>query len=212
VTRPRANAEAGFTLVELLVAFAIAALVLAAATAAFQTASRVLEFGLDTAAAQETARWGLERMTREIRGAGYGHPTCPPPPGEVSLIYCFDAVGNPTATSITLQNDLNGNAAIDAPAGPCDPTAVTEQVRYQLVGTDLLRSENPANPACNAVVASGIAGLTFTYLDANGNPIANPGAAPANIRSVIVAMSVTSNNGSTEQTVVMRDQVRIRNR
>jgi prepilin-type N-terminal cleavage/methylation domain-containing protein len=225
VTRPRADAEAGFTLVELLVAFAIAALVLAAATAAFQSASRVLEFGLDTAAAQDTARWGLERMTREIRGAGYGHPTCPPPPPGTSLIHCFDAVSNPTATSITLQNDFNGNNALDAPPPPppgeaCDHTAVTEQVRYQFDAPsgELRRSTDPNNPdpnnrACDAVVADGIVNNPideplFTYLDANGDPTATP----SNIRSVVVTLRVASNNGGTEQRVVMRDQVRIRNR
>jgi hypothetical protein len=91
---------------------------------------------------------------------------------------------------------------------------VTEQVRYQFVAAarELRRSTNPNDPACEAVVADGIVNITLAYLNANGNPIANPGATPADIRTVVVAMSVTSNNGGTEQTVVMRDQVRIRNR
>jgi prepilin-type N-terminal cleavage/methylation domain-containing protein len=216
VTRPRADAQAGFTFVELLVAFAIAALVLAAAaTSAFQSATRVLEFGIDTATAQDTARWGLERMTREIRGAGYGHPTCPPPPEGTAPIYCFDAVSNPTPTSITLQNDFNGNNLLDAPVGTCNQAAVTEQVRYQFDAPsgELRRSTDPNNPACDAVVAGGIANNPvneplFTYLDANGQPT----AIPSSIRSVVVTIRVASNNGGTEQRVVMRDQVRIRNR
>jgi type II secretory pathway component PulJ len=212
VTRPRA--AAGFTLVELLIAFAVAALVLAGATSAFQVATKILEFGVDQAAAQETARWALERMAREIRGAGYGHPTCPPAPPATSLTYCFDAVGDPTATSITLQNDFNANELLDAPVGACDPAAVTEQVRYRFlvpVG-ELRRSTDPDNPDCDTVVASGVANLSLVYLDANGNPLANPAASPSNIRSVVVTIHVASENGATEQTVVMRDQVRVRNR
>jgi Tfp pilus assembly protein PilW len=195
--------EAGFTLAELLVAFAVAALVLAGATTAFLAGTRVLEFGVDQAAAQQTARAALERMGREIRWAGYGHANA------VTAVYAFTAIANPTTTSLTLQNDLNGSQAIEAPTGACDPTALTEQVRYQLVGTDLMRSEKPANAACDVVLASGITGLTFLYFDSAG--VATTDA--ASIRSVQITMNATSQNGGTsERTIAMRDRVRVRNR
>jgi type II secretory pathway component PulJ len=209
MARPRR--EGGFTLVEVLIGFFLAALVLAGATSAFDVATRVLQFGIDQAAAQQTTRWALERMAREIRGAGYGHPTCPPAPPATALTYGFDAVSNPTATSITLQNDFNANCALDPPA-TCDPTAVTEQVRYQFdrPSRELRRS---TNPTCTAVVASGIVNgpdePLFTYLDADGKESA---ATPSAIRSVVVTIKVASENGGTEQAVMMRDQVRVRNR
>jgi Tfp pilus assembly protein PilW len=201
MTGPRLDTEAGFSLAELLVAFAVSALVLAGATTAFRAGSTVLEFGVDQAAAQQTARVAIQRVAREIRWAGYGHP-------DATGAYPFTAIAaGQTATSLTLQNDFNGNLAIDAPAG-CDPTAVTEQVRYRLVGTDLMRSDDPANAACDVAVASGITGLTFLYFDGTGAATANA----ADIRTVLVTMNVTSQNGATERTVVMRDEIRIRNR
>jgi Tfp pilus assembly protein PilW len=203
MTGPRLDTEAGFTLAELLVGFAVLTLVLAGATTAFQAGTRVLEFGVDQAAAQQTARAALQRVAREIRWAGYGHPD--PATGN----YNFTAIAaGQTATSLTLQNDFNGNGTADAPAGACDPTAVTELVRYQLDGTDLRRSENPGNAACDVILASGITGLMFDYFDGAGTATADPAA----IRSVRITMNVASQNGATERTVVMRDEIRIRNR
>jgi type II secretory pathway component PulJ len=203
MTGPRFDAEAGFSLAELLVAFAVVALVLAGATTAFQAGTRVLEFGVDQAAAQQAARAALQRVSREIRWAGYGHPN------PVTGNYNFTAIAaGQTAQSLTLQNDFNGNGNADPPAGACDATAVTEQVRYRLDGTDLRRSENPGDPACDVILASGIAGLTFQYLDGTGVETADP----AQIRTVVITMRVTSQNGATERAVVMRDEIRLRNR
>jgi type II secretory pathway component PulJ len=202
MTGPRSDREAGFTLADLLVGFAIAALVLGGATTAFLAGTRVLEFGLDQAAAQQTARAALERLAREIRWAGYGHAN------PLTGSYDFTAITAQTATSLILQNDFDGDGVLDAPPGPCDPTAVTELARYRLLGTDLMRSENPDDPACDVVVASGITGLTFLYSDSAGHVTTDPAA----IRSVDVTMNVTSHNGATERTIAMRDQVRIRNR
>jgi Tfp pilus assembly protein PilW len=202
MTGPRAEAEAGFTFAELLIAFAVAAIVLAGAMTAFQVGTRALEFGVGQAAAQQTARAALERMATEIRWAGYGHEN------PDTATYGFTAIANQTPTGLTLQNDFNGNGVIDAPAGPCDATAVTEQVQYQLLGTDLMRSDNPNDPDCNVAVASGITGLTFRYFNSARQPPENPAA----IRTVDITMKVTAQDGPTQRTIVMRDQIRFRNR
>lgn len=192
--------QAGFTLVELLIAFAVALLVLAGASAAFRAGASVLEFGLDQAGAQATARWAVERMIQEIRAAG-ADPTA-------GATYNFDAIASPTGTSLILQSDLNGNGVLDPPVGTCDPTAVAERVRYELVGTELRRSTNPTDPACDAAVATGVLGLAFQYFDAAGSTTADPSL----IRAVGVTVQVASENGATERAVVLRDQVRLRNR
>jgi Tfp pilus assembly protein PilW len=202
MTGPRLDAEAGFTLAELLVGFAVLTLVLAGATTAFQAGTTVLEFGVDQAAAQQAGRVALQQLTREIRWAGYGHPNA------VTGNYDFTAIAaGQTATSLILQNDFDGSGAINALAG-CNPTAVTEKVRYQLNGTNLMRSDNPDDAACDVVVAGGITNLAFGYFDGSGAATADP----ASIRSVVVTMNVTSQNGASERTVVMRDEIRIRNR
>jgi hypothetical protein len=141
-------------------------------------------------------------VIEQIRGAGYD-PTASPP------TYNFDAIANPTATSLALQSDFNGNGALDAPSGACDPTAVAEQVGYRLVGTELRRSTDPVANSCEAVVVSGVSNLSFTYLDADGNTAASASA----IRTVVVSLTASSEGGgSATRATAVTDRVRLRNR
>lgn len=190
----------GFTLVELLVALVVAVLVAAAASTAFQLGTRTLLAAAAQTEAQQNARWALERMISEIRGAGYD-PTGRPP------AYTFDPIVGATPTSLTIQSDFNGNGILDPP-GACDPTAVTERVAYRLSGTQLLRATDPPANACESVVVSGVTALRFTYLDADGNPAATPAA----IRTVVVTVTVRAEGAQGPGTVAMTDRVRLRNR
>ncbi len=191
--------QGGFTLVELLVGLAVAGLVLAAAGLMLQLGLATVQAGTGQADAQQNARWALERMVREIRGAGYD-PTAKPP------AYNFDAVVSPAPTSLTLQSDFDGNGVVDA-QGACDPSAPAERVAYRLVGTQLRRSTDPPANTCEDVVVGGVSGLSFTYLDADGNPTAVGQA----VRTVVVAVTVTSTVGGA-RSVAMADRVRLRNR
>jgi type IV pilus assembly protein PilW len=194
------NRSAGFTLVELLVALAMAAFVLAAAGVAFRLGAQTLRGGADQADAQQSARWALERMVQEIRGAGYD-------PTATGTTYNFDAVTGQSATSVSLQNDLNGNALIDAP-GACDANAITERVAYRLVGTQLRRSTDPPNNTCEAAIIGNVTALDFTYLDADGTATATA----ANVRTIVIAMTVSSETGGSGRRVSVTDRVRLRNR
>lgn len=199
--RNRPRRAAGFTLVELLVALALTAFVLAAAGVAFQIGATTIRGGSDQADAQQNARWALERIVRDLRNAGYD-------PKATGGTNNFDAFLNPTATSLTIQTDHNGNGFLDAPVG-CDPTALTERVRYRLNGQQLLRSTDPLNNTCEAAIIGGVTNLAFTYRDQNGNITATA----ADIRSVTVTLTVQSQSGGTKpRSVTLTDQVRIRNR
>lgn len=199
------RSQEGLTAIELMVACALAAIVLAAATLAFQVGQTTTLTTADKAEAQQKARWGIERMVQEIRQAGLDPcqtPRCATAPPH------FDAITNQGPATLTIQRDFNGNGLIDAPAGACDPTAVTEKVRYQLTGNQLFRSTNPANAACDTPAVSGVTALSFTYLDEAGNPTATASA----IRTVVVSVTTRSENGGSEQSIAMADRVRIRNR
>ena len=199
------RSQAGFTTIELLVAIAISAIVLGAAVLAFQSGQTTTLSAMDQAEAQQKARWGLERIVHEIRGAGLDpcqQPLCATAPPH------FDAITNQGPTMLTIQNDFNGNGLIDAPAGACDPTAVTERVQYRLANNQLFRSTDPANAACDVPVVSRVTALNFTYLDEAGNITPNASA----IRTVVVAVTVESENGGSERSVMMTDRARIRNR
>ena len=199
------RSQEGLTTLELMVACALATIVLAAATLAFQVGQTTTLTTTDQAEAQQKARWGLERMVQEIRQAGLDPcqtPRCATAPPH------FDAITDQGPATLTIQNDFNGNGQIDAPVGPCDPTAVTERVRYQLTGNQLFRSTDPANAACDAPAVSGVTALSFTYLDENGNVTATASA----IRTVVVSVTTRSENSGPVRSIAMADRVRIRNR
>lgn len=244
--------QRGFTLAELLVAIAILALVMGGVLTLLMRGNESYLTGSNQAEAQASARAALERMTLDIREAGYGPRTdgvCALPlPGG-----CFNAVINHTATSFTLQMDWDGLPA--PPANPiqnppvracvsytwgagdgfCPAGTVSrgEQVTYTVVGGNLCRQESaipvvPPDPLCPAgfvslvtsvqqAQAGGAAQVFFTYLDANGTPIA-PGATPELIRTIWVQMRVGVQNqppaiwraGAVQ--VTMSDRIRLRNR
>ncbi len=197
--RPFRLGDAGFTLAELLAAMTVGVLVLLAGGFAFQVASGTLVRGSDQAEAQQNARWALERLSQEIRQAGYDPRATPP-------TFNFTAVSAPTSTSVILQNDFNGNGLLDAP-GACDPSSTTERVSYRLVGTELRRSTDPPANACDAVVVGGVQQLTFSYFDMSGNPTTDP----AQVRSVEMVVRLRPETGS-QPVVTLTDRVRLRNR
>jgi prepilin-type N-terminal cleavage/methylation domain-containing protein len=68
------NAEAGFTLVEVLSALAILALAMTAVFATFTTQQKSFTVQSRVAEMQQNLRQGVEHMMRDIRLAGYGVP------------------------------------------------------------------------------------------------------------------------------------------
>ncbi len=197
LVRPR---EAGFTLVELLVALVMAGVVLAGAGVAFQMASVTARGGTDQAQAQQNARAAIARMIQEIRGAGYD------PTGKAPA-YNFTAIANQGAQTLQLQNDLNGNGVLDG-AGACDVSALTEKVGYRVVGNDLRRSTDAPTNACEGTVVGGVTALSFTYYDANDAVT----AVAADIRTVLVTLTLRSEMGGASRSITMADRVRLRNR
>lgn len=190
--------QAGVTLVELLVAFAVSAFVMAAGVLAFRTGTQIVRASAEQVQAQEGARSAIERMVREIRGAGYD-PTATPP------TYNFDAITAQTTTTLTLQSDFNGDGA--AASNACD-WQTTERVRYRLSGTDLQRSGNPNNAGCDETIVSGVQALSFTYLAEDGTVTATT----AQIRTVVVSVTVSGAGGGATHRVTLVGRARLRNR
>lgn len=193
--------RAGFSLLELLVAAASAILLMMGATLMFRVGTQSVLGATEEVDAQQGARIAIERMIQEVRGTGYD-------PTAVGTAYHFDPVANATATSITLQNDFNGNGVLDAAVGGCNASAVTELVGYRLVGTELRRSTDPPTYACEASIVAGVTSLQFSYLDADGNPT----TVGANVRTVLISLTVQSQTPGWNRQVAMTDRVRLRNR
>ena len=199
---PMIRAQGGFTIIELLIALTLVALVVGGGVAALEVGLMTIQTSGGRAESQSNARVAVQRMIPDIRNAGVN-----------PMNFNFPAVTNQSATSITLQSDLNGDGVITASAaGGCDPSAPSELVRYRLVSGELRRSVNTGAASCEAPVVGGVQNLTFTYLDEAGNVT----AVSANIRTVVVSVTTLpetpGNNPNQPTSSTVTDRVRLRNR
>jgi type IV pilus assembly protein PilW len=192
----------GFTVIELLIALALVAMVVGGGVVALEVGLMTVQTSGGRAESQSNARVAVQRMIPDIRNAGV-NPTN----------FTFPAVTNQSATSITLQSDLDGDGVITAnAAGGCDASAPSELVRYRLVAGELRRSVNTGAASCEAPVVGGVQTLTFSYLDEGGNVT----AVGANIRTVVVSVTTVpetpGNNPYQPTSSTVTDRVRLRNR
>jgi type II secretory pathway component PulJ len=145
------NGEAGFTLVEVLVAAAMMFAVLFALYAVFDVSVRAFGYGGDRVEAVGNARLAMDRMEREIRAAYPYDQTTDPPRRYLFLdpqAPMEPAV--PTATSIAFGNETTGDRKI----------GTSEVIGYHLSGHDLRRSKGGSVQTLLDSVATD--GLQFT--------------------------------------------------
>lgn len=176
---PGATEPWGFTLIELMVALAIASIVLAAVVKLFTIYNSSYTKQNVAADVQQVVRAGVDFMAQSIRMAG------------------LDAAGTgnfgisvATSSSITFSADFDLSGGVPGP---------TETISYFL-NADELQSSLDAIPLVeNLDIANG-PGLTFTYLDESGNNLGNP--VPANklddIRTVLISITVREPAGKNQ--------------
>lgn len=203
--------ERGFSLAELLVVCALLGTVMAGVLGLVMIGQQSATATANKVDAQSNVRMGIGRLIEEIREAGYlpQGPQCPnaPNPPCPPYNYAFPAISAQTATALTVQNDWNADNAIQAAAvtDPINGGLRGEQVVYSFAAGQLRRQEIGIDGAA-VVVAAGIIGLTYTYLDQN-NAVT---AVAANIRTVTITMTTQQSAGQPQVTMVHR--VRLRNR
>jgi type II secretory pathway component PulJ len=142
------NGEAGFTLVEVMVASTMMFAVLFALYAIFDVSVRAFGYGGDRVQAVGDARLALDRMEREIRAA-YPYDLTSSPPKRYLFIDLLDPSRSavPTATRIAFGNETDGDRKIGA----------TEVVGYYLGGHDLKRSKGgSAQTIVDSVTTNGL--------------------------------------------------------
>jgi len=204
--------ERGFTLAEMLVVCALLGTVMAGVLSLVMAGQQSATATANKVDAQANARMGIDRLIEEIREAGYlpAGPTCPGAPATPCPPFTygnFSAITAQTATALTIQNDWNADSAIQL-APVTDPvTGVQrgEQVVYSFAAGQLRRQEIGIDGA-PVVVAAGIIGLNYTYLDQNNNVT----GIAANIRTVTITLTTQQSAGQPQVTMVHR--VRLRNR
>jgi prepilin-type N-terminal cleavage/methylation domain-containing protein len=147
------NTNQGFTMVELLVAMAVALLAIGAIYSTFLNQYRSYRIQEETAEMQQNLRSALLYMEREIRMAG-----CDP-------VNTADAgIIRAERTLIRFTEDVRGNSSDSDPDGDADDP--NEDITYSLKGKNLVKNTGGGNH----VVAQNIDAIDFVYLDGSSPP------------------------------------------
>jgi type II secretory pathway component PulJ len=146
------RAQAGHSLVDVLVATAVMGLLMSATLSLLQSGLAAWGWGAGRVEAQQAIRAALERMAHELREAGYD------PTGAG-----IEAVLVAEPARIVFQRDLNGNGLID-------PTRERDTYLLRSGETTLRRDAGGgAQP-----LAESVRRFTLSYLDKDGAPTADP--------------------------------------
>ena len=180
--RQRTRPQAGFTLVELLVAMTLALIAMAAIYSAYVTQQRAYKTTQDVTAIQQNLRAGMYFLEKDLRMAGYDP--------EDSGSFGFTNMG---------LNDFKYTWDVDED-GFLDPT--TEYVAYKFESPETTLERDRGDGSFNDI-ASDITNVTFYYYNSSGVTAMNTSA----IRSVLVYM--TAERGGHSRT--MSSQIWCRN-
>lgn len=179
------NGKAGFTLLELVVALAIMAIVSAAVIGVFSLSSRTYTTQDATTDVQQSMRAAMEIMVMDIRMAGLD------PVSSDNF-----GVEQATATKLRITSD-----SIDAGTGDfngvLDDTN-SERITYVLQAGQLNQILYETTVSANSQpLLSNVTNLSFTYFDAGGSDLGDPVAVAglADIRTIQIAVTVEAPAG-----------------
>jgi type IV pilus assembly protein PilW len=180
--------NAGFTLIELMIAIAIFSIVIAGVIGAFWEQLRSHNTQLQILEMQQNARAAIYYITRELRMAGFD------PTGNSDAGLTPDAaVRTTTSFSMNTNDGVNDGIDNDGDTNFDEPDEASEYITYALVGNQIMRTDGTGNAQ---VLADNIDVLDFVF---HGLDPLNPdntirfGTAaaalnPGNIRSVNVTI------------------------
>lgn len=164
--------QRGFTLVELLVAMAIASVVGMAGVSLFSTSNWAYKVNEDVAEAQQNGRVSMERLAKDIRTAGFGLPD---PPFTLSIggqnwtspITVTTSGGSGGSDSITILGI--GYEAGTLVGGPVENTGTSTYLCYSSTGTERFFGGNANNGSSpySARTQISLNGSTYILLATN---------------------------------------------
>lgn len=199
--------HAGFTLVELMVAMAIATIVLASIYAAFNAQMRRYTTEQQVVEMQQNIRAAMYLLKKDIRLAGYSPAD---PPADAGFVADFVSFGSPhdgsgaitDASDIALTMDSNGNGAIDSGSS-------FELIAYRHDPVNMWLERYDAATGTWQRVAEKIESVTFTYRRADDSVMATPvtGSNLQDIRSVGIDIQASTGKRSMQ----LSDKVKCRN-
>ena len=191
--------QGGFSLIELMISVLLVGIVSLALGSAFVGIKQGFDSRDIETELVQGARVALDLMAREIRMAGYD------PTGTAGA-----GIASADASTIRITADYNGDG---------DVTDADEDLTYSLYTTSgVQRLGRKSGAGNNEAVADYVESLSFAYYDGSNNLLATPVGTPANIRRVVITVTMRSakvdqtysqNNGI--RTFTLSTQVRPRN-
>ena len=174
------NRNKGFTLVELMVALGVSAVLLAAIFSIYSGLTRSYTTQNVTAEMQQVVRAGIDFMFEDIIRAGLN-------PNEAAGV----GISVATSTSIRFSADRNMNGTLD-PANSEEITYTYDAANNEL---DYCPDETIGPTNCNTSsepLIDNVTAVTFNYLDEDGNDLGDPVAAADydDIRSIVISLTV----------------------
>jgi prepilin-type N-terminal cleavage/methylation domain-containing protein len=221
MTRRGPARQAGFTIVEVLVALSIFLLILMGIMQVFEPSNTAYQSSQRKLNVQQNGRVAMDVMVRQIRMTGY-FP---------------ENIDTTTANDQLNSVEVATNAAL-AVAGDLDGSGLTNTFLFCLDSAGLRRVQGPRGAGgsytCGngAVLAEGVTNLAFAYYDANNDPVPSPptapyqldgqavGAAPsfvsttqrAAVRRVVITLTARESvPNQPPQTYTLTSDVRLRN-
>jgi type IV pilus assembly protein PilW len=179
----------GFTMAEILVALAIAAVIMAAIFTVYRSQQTSYITQEQVAVMHQNVRAAMYHMEREIRMAGCD------PTGKAGA-----GIVTASANLIRFTEDIRGRYSNNPDDGDTDDP--NEDITYTLADpdddgdTDLVRNTGGGNK----LVAENISSLNFQYQDGDGNTTSTLSA----IRFVQITLTGTTQDNKNESTVTIR--------
>lgn len=205
--RPRHLGRTGSTLIELVVALVVFAVIIVGILMIWRHSQLAYFQGSEAAELQQNARVALEQMVREIRQAGYDpcrYSTTAP-----CSVSAFDPVTPGVfpiqafaGSSLWVQADRNANSVI--------ASDLNESVCFYRDGSGVLRRKTTGGDCSSGgeELARNITSLAFTYFKANGTGATTRGE----IRLVRIDLSAEETQLGSPLTVTLRSDVVLRDR
>lgn len=207
--------EAGFSLVELLVAMVVSIMVVGGAALLGAQMQSSYRGQLEAAAAQQEGRFALQWIERYLRAAGNNpyrleETPCPTTGTPVQAVR-IDPNGN--GQSIRIQTDSNPtDGLIGGAAGACSQSNEDVTISYNAADNTITALDNVTGAVAVARTDTVIAGLRFIYRNPQRAVTANPNAVAFIETQVQVRTKIDNQNLGSPQIQTVSSEVRVRSR
>lgn len=211
------TAEAGFTLVELLLALVVSLAVVGGATLLAGRMQGAYRAQLDAATAQQEGRYIIQEIEQYLRAAGnnpYRVETTPcPVAGTPVMAIRIDPNGDGINDDVRLQSDARPtNGLIGGAAGACNEPGEDVSIGYDAAAGAVTIADNNAGDGPRPIGDAMVTGLEFVFR----TPERAVTSLPASVAFVETRLTVRSRsidlNQGTPLTYSLSSEVRMRSR